>query len=83
MTTIDAVYRGGALHPTTPLALAEGTAVRVTVEPTRAMGPSPNGSDVLARILAVAAKARKDGDDPSVTSLNVDEVLYGGPGGVR
>ena len=84
MTTFDAVYRDGVLHPVVPLALADGTAVRLTVVPAAIPPAAPlDPADVLARILATAAKARTVGDDPTVTSRNVDEVLYGGPGGVR
>lgn len=84
MTTIDAVYRDGAFHPTTPQPFAEGEAVRLTiVEVAPAASVELDPTEVLARILATAAKARKEGDNPNVTSRNVDEVLYGGPGGAR
>ncbi|MFO0811070.1 MAG: antitoxin family protein [Gemmataceae bacterium] len=33
-TTFTAIYEGGLLHPTQPLPLAEGTHVRIIVEPT-------------------------------------------------
>jgi predicted DNA-binding antitoxin AbrB/MazE fold protein len=81
MTTIDAVYTGGVFRPAGPPDLPDGAAVRLQVVPTTP--PPPDAADVLARILASAAKARTDGDDPSVTSRNVDEVLYGGPRGAR
>lgn len=41
MTTFDAVYRGGAIHPLSPLGLADGTPVRVTVESPAAPPPRP------------------------------------------
>jgi predicted DNA-binding antitoxin AbrB/MazE fold protein len=78
VTTFEAVYRDGALHPATPLPLPDGTAVRVSVEPLTPTSP-PDACDVLARILASAAKASKDVPVENVSG-NVDRYLYGGPG---
>ena len=84
MTTFDAVYRGGAIHPLAPIGFAEGTPVRVTVESTLPAAPGPlDPADVLARILAIAALPEEPGGDPTVTSRNVDQILYGSPNGAR
>lgn len=83
MPTFDAVYRGGAIHPLTPIGIAEGTAVRVTVEsaPAEPVGPL-DPVEVFARIQAIAALS-----DPAApvehTARDHDRVLYGGPDGVR
>ncbi len=83
MTTFDAVYRGGAIHPLSPVGLADGTPVRVTVESPSAPPRDPlDPADVLARILAIAALS-----DPAApvehTARDHDKILYGSPNGVR
>lgn len=80
MTTFDAVYRDGALHPVAPLALADGTAVRLAVVPDPPAPPPPlDPAAVLARILASAALSDPNAP-PENVSGNVDFYLYGGPG---
>ena len=82
MTTFDAVYRGGALHPVAPLPLADGTAVRVTVVPAPPATPLTPGRAAYEMLRAIADMPA-EGGDPNVTSQNVDAILYGGPGGAR
>lgn len=84
MTTFDAVYRGGVIHPLTPIGFAEGTPVRVTVE--SAPSPAPDSFDpaeVCRLIKAIADLPEEPGGDPTVTARNHDAILYGGPKGVR
>lgn len=88
-TTVDAVYRDGVLHPASPLPLPDGTAVRVTVAVPAAPKPPLDPAEVLARILAIAAKHKNAPgavNDGLVVSENVDKILYGtrgDPGDVR
>jgi len=85
-TAIDAVYQNGVFRPTTPPDLPDGTAVRLTILPaSRSATPSAplDPAAVLARIRAIAALPEEPGGDPTVTSRNVDEILYGGPNGAR
>ena len=81
IATIDAIYRDGAFHPTTPMDLPEGTAASVTV---RALSDSGGGmfthEELLARIREVAAKANQSGP-VEFTSRDHDQILYGGPDG--
>jgi predicted DNA-binding antitoxin AbrB/MazE fold protein len=82
VTTFDAIYRGGALHPLAPLGLAEGTPVRVTLESAAAPPQNPlDPAEVLARIRAIAALS-----DPTApvehTARDHDKILYGS-GGAR
>jgi predicted DNA-binding antitoxin AbrB/MazE fold protein len=83
--TINAVYENGVFRPTEPVPFAEGQSVRVTrtapAEPPPARTPTPD--EVRARIKAIAAMPEEPGGDKTVTSMNVDEVLYGRPGGPR
>lgn len=81
MTTFDAVYRGGALHPLTPLALAEGAAVRVTVE--EAATPAAVGQsayEILTAITTRSVPPARPGAVPDDGSVNHDKYLYGAPG---
>ena len=80
MTTFDAVYRGGALHPLFPLGLAEGTPVRLTVVPDPpASPPDYDPKAVYERIMAIAALSDPNAS-PENVSGNVDAYLYGRPG---
>ena len=82
-TAVAAVFRDGAFYPATPLDLPNGTAVRLTVEAASLALQAPDPAAVLARIMANAEKFNPATDRPEVTSRNVDEILYGGPDGVR
>lgn len=82
MTMIDAVYTGGVFRPATPPDLPDGTTVRLTVTPALATA-APDPAAVLARIRAAGAKFNPATDNPTVTSANVDSILYGGREGAR
>jgi predicted DNA-binding antitoxin AbrB/MazE fold protein len=80
VTTIDAVYRDGALHPVYPLPLADGTPVRVTVEPANS-SPSDGRSvyDILTAITARSVPPAQPDAPPDDGSVNHDKYLYGQP----
>ncbi len=82
-TTIQAVYRGGMFHPTSPPPeLPDGTPVELTMSVTPPDDPL-HPAAVLARIRAIAAvrEVTPPVDDGLVVSENVGEILYGGPRG--
>jgi predicted DNA-binding antitoxin AbrB/MazE fold protein len=82
ITTVPAVYEGGVLLPANPLPLADGTTVRLTVEPVVEQTP-PTPEEVRARIMAIIAIPMEPGGDPTVTGRDHDRILYGGPKGAR
>ena len=68
---ITAVFEGGLLRPTVPLALAEGARVEVIlVTPPDQGGPS--AAEVLAQIAALPIEP-----GPEFTGRDHDKVLYG------
>lgn len=86
MTTIEAVYRDGVLHPSVPLDLKEGTSLRLRLveEPLPPVIEPLVGADLVSYIRSRgSSEFDPDHDNPAVSARNVDEVLYGGPGGVR
>ncbi len=68
--TIEAVFDGNVLRPQEPLALEEGTRVRVTIEPVAAPA-----ADKPRSFLQTARSLRLDG--PPDWSANLDQYLYG------
>ena len=62
--TVDAVYKNGQLRFKKPLALAEGTPVRVTITPIEA------DYDPLDAVIGIGASGRKDG------AKNHDKYIY-------
>ena len=81
--TIDAVYREGVFLPSILPDLPDGTAVRLNVVPAVPAKKPATGAEALALMQQVIAKFNPTTDNPEVTSENVDEILYGGPNGVR
>lgn len=75
ITTVFGVYEGGVIRPATPLPLADGTAVQLTVA---AVSPTPpsSGADTAAFLLAVAAQRVETGPVER-TSEEHDQILYG------
>jgi predicted DNA-binding antitoxin AbrB/MazE fold protein len=81
-TTVEAIYEQGVLRLEHPIALAEGTRVRVVVipEPSRAETPGEPGSRkrTPAEIIAeIAAMAMESDDEPTDVARNHDKYLYG------
>jgi hypothetical protein len=71
MTQFTAVFEGGLLRPTEPLAIAEGARLQVfIVTPTTHAGTS-SPAEILDRIAALPTA----GGDPT-TSRDHDKVLY-------
>jgi predicted DNA-binding antitoxin AbrB/MazE fold protein len=81
VTTFDAVYRGGALHPLMPLGLAEGTPVRVTLEsPTPVAPPGSSVFDIITAITARSVASMSPSARPDDVARNHDKYLYGDVG---
>ena len=82
-TTIEAVYRDGVFRPAIRPNLAEGTAVRLTVNATIVIeAPDPRTAhEMIQTILARPYKFNPETDKPEVTSENHDDILYGSPNG--
>ena len=64
--TIEAIYENGVLTPKQPLALAEGTEVRVTIS------PLAEDADPLDEVIGICT----EGPDLSLAARH-DELLYG------
>ncbi len=62
--TVDAVYQDGILKPKTPLTLADGTEVRVTVT------PATEPYDPLEAVIGI-------GEGPPDGAENHDKYIYG------
>ena len=67
-TTIKATYVKGVLKPTKPLALAEGTEVKLTMTTTPAKDDDP-----LEGVIGIGSSGRTDGADQH------DHYIYGTP----
>jgi predicted DNA-binding antitoxin AbrB/MazE fold protein len=63
--TIEAIYENGVLKPKAPVALAEGTEVRLTVT------LLDDDDDPLAGVIGIGESGRTDGAD------NHDKYIYG------
>jgi predicted DNA-binding antitoxin AbrB/MazE fold protein len=74
-TSIDAVYEHGVLRPIEPMALAEGTHVKVIVIPDEAPLHTETPADILS---AIAALPMEPGGK-EFDGRQHDEVLYGKP----
>ncbi len=75
-TSITAVFEGGLLRPTAPLALAEGT--RVSLILLGADQSTREGLDAASILAGIAALPTVGGD--ARTSRDHDQVLYGETG---
>lgn len=64
--TVEATYRDGVLKPSQPLALAEGTEVRLTIS------PLDEDYDPLEEVIGIC----DDGPEASLAARH-DEFLYG------
>jgi predicted DNA-binding antitoxin AbrB/MazE fold protein len=77
--TVDATFENGQLKLKQPVALAEGTAVRVTITPAEeshdplagVIGIGDSGRDPLAELVGRFSSGRTDG------AANHDKYLYG------
>jgi len=71
-TRFTAIVKDGVLRPTTPIDLADGTAVElVLIGPARRFEEARSPAEILAAIAALPAEPA----DP-LTSARHDEVLY-------
>jgi predicted DNA-binding antitoxin AbrB/MazE fold protein len=95
MDSIPATYEGGVFKPLQPVSLPEATPVDVTVrtsaESSEVAASVESDAEKLARRRAALDRVWRDldalpkhqnGDGWSVAN-NADDVLYGGPDGVR
>ena len=67
--TISATYVNGMFKPKEPLALKEGTDVRLTIQPAEELDIDPD--DPLAAVIGIGKSGRTDGAD------NHDHYIYG------
>ena len=81
--TIAAVFRDGVFHPDTPPDLPEGTAVSLAVTAKPVALPQSPGRAAFEMIRTLAEIPEQSEGDPTVNSVNHDEILYGRPGGAR
>jgi predicted DNA-binding antitoxin AbrB/MazE fold protein len=65
--TVEATYENGVLKPKQPLALAEGTEVRLT------LCPVDDDQDPLEAVIGIGDSGRTDGADQH------DHYIYGTP----
>jgi len=73
-TKVHAVYRGGVLLPTVPLAVAEGSEVELTVT---AKDPE-SGLGNLAKVLEEIARLPAEGPQDGFSGAEHDRILYEG-----
>lgn len=66
--TVDATFENGQLKPTEPIALPEGTPVRLTITPKQ---DTADNKDPLAGLIGMFSSGRTDGAE------NHDKYLYG------
>lgn len=89
IANITAIYEGGVLRPTEPIALAEGTKVEVTLkmasqvswkedEAPAAQKPT-DGQTAFAILSQIAALPMRPG--PEFSGRDHDDILYGERGG--
>jgi len=83
-TTVEAIYEGGILRLKAPMPLADGTAVRVTVEALPAPESPPTGEPSPRRkspaeIMEEISACYEDHGEGGETSISEhhDEILYG------
>ena len=79
-TTAAAIYEHGMLRPLSPLPLAEGTRVEVTVTDD-AMSTRAMETDSATELLRAVAALPMESDDASFSGRDHDRILYGGGGG--
>lgn len=77
---ITAIVENGLLRPTTPLGLADGTRVTLTVAVTPSAAPKPPSRRVKDLVAEIAAMPLEDG--PEFSGRDHDRILYG-EGGAR
>jgi predicted DNA-binding antitoxin AbrB/MazE fold protein len=78
-TTAAAIYENGVLRPLSPLPLAEGARVEVTVTDEAATPPAPPDTRSLIDSLREIAALPMESDLGPFSGRDHDRVLYGGP----
>jgi len=79
-TTAAAIYEHGMLRPLSPLPLAEGARVEVTVTDDVTSAPEAEIGRASALLGEVAALPMESAD-AGFSGRDHDRILYGGPGG--
>jgi predicted DNA-binding antitoxin AbrB/MazE fold protein len=74
-TTAAAIYEGGVLRPLSPLPLAEGTRVEVTV--TDHVAPSVTEGKTAVELLREIASLPMESDASGFSGRDHDRALYG------
>jgi predicted DNA-binding antitoxin AbrB/MazE fold protein len=75
-TTADAIYENGVLRPLTPLPLAEGARVEVTVTD-RGVSPPAEGAGRAGDLLRAVAALPMEASEAGFSGRKHDRVLYG------
>ena len=85
--TVQAVYSGGVLRPSQPLALEEGETVQVTVASTKPIAQSQSDDDIAQRLKTAKSIAEwvaatkllpsDDGGCDILRALNENRILAG------
>ena len=81
MTTTAAIYENGVLRPLSPLPLAEGARVEVTVTDDASSAQVAEIGSAGELLREVAALPMESGD-AGFSGRDHDRILYSGPGGV-
>jgi predicted DNA-binding antitoxin AbrB/MazE fold protein len=75
--TVDAVYEQGRLRPIEPIALEEGTEVRLIVIPKTSPANGTAGQNAAAILASIAAIPLASGRPVEAASRDHDRILYG------
>jgi len=78
--TVDAIYEQGRLRPIEPIALEEGTEVRLIVMPKTSPANGTAGQNAAAILATIAAIPRASGRQEETASRDHDRFLYGETG---
>jgi predicted DNA-binding antitoxin AbrB/MazE fold protein len=76
-TTASAIYENGVLRPLSPLPLAEGARVEVTVTD-RAASPPAEGTGHAGDLLRAVAALPMESSEAGFSGREHDRALYGG-----
>jgi predicted DNA-binding antitoxin AbrB/MazE fold protein len=76
---VEAIYEGGVFRPTEPVALQEGSRVRLQFE----QAPPQPDAKPLGDLLDMIASLPPEGPNDGFSGADHDKILYGGDEGAR
>jgi predicted DNA-binding antitoxin AbrB/MazE fold protein len=78
---VDAVYNNGTFVPVTPIAIPEGTQVRLRVEEKQSLEPASKmmTQAEFKEFLQMMAALPLEGPDDGFSGADHDKILYGQP----